>query len=110
MGGTNTQSAHALWLVFFALITGTMLSDFHLSIGTLVLPPLFTHTVPRQLLLLNVLLYILLMFLVLLNVLNQLYVKAEKVPKFTVDVFVLCGVYWNTRDSGKQRGIFLGKG
>lgn len=40
LGGTKAQSAHARWLVFFALITGTMLSDFHLSIGSLSLPPL----------------------------------------------------------------------
>lgn len=99
----QTRSAHALWLVFFALITGTMLSDFHLSIGTLSLP-LFTHTGPRQLLLLNVLLHILLMFLVVLNVLNQLYPRAAKVSKFTVDVFVLRAVYLNTRDWRKQRG------
>lgn len=109
MGGINTQSAHAHWLVFFALITGTMLSDFHLSIGTLPLPP-FTHTVCRQLLLLSVLLHMLLMFLDLLNVLNQLYLRAAEVSKFTVDVFVLRDVHWITRDSRRQRGIFLGKG
>lgn len=44
LGGTNTQSAHAPWLVFFALITGTMLSDFHLTVGTLALPPLYPHS------------------------------------------------------------------
>lgn len=87
LGGTNTQSAHALWLVFFALITGTMLSDFHL-IGTLTAPPLcFTHIPAVTVAQYDVLLHLLLMFLIPLNVLNQLYERAVKMYMFTVEVF-----------------------
>lgn len=44
MWEVQIQSADGLWLVFLVLITGTVLSEFHLTTATITLPLFYPHS------------------------------------------------------------------